>query len=97
MRAAELLEQGQSQVEVARMGEPRPRACGVEAPHREGGTAALRRCVASGRPPKLAESQVERVRAGLEAGARAHGFDSELWTLERVGRVVEWTTGVALA
>jgi transposase len=59
--------------------------------------AALRRRIAGGRPSKLTDAQVDQVRTALEQGARAHGFDSELWTLERVGRVVEDTTGVALA
>lgn len=98
MRAAELLEQGFSQAEVARMVGASPESVRrwkrrIE----QGGTAALRRRPASGRPPKLTEAQVEQVRAALEQGAQAQGFDSDLWTLERVSRVVEETTGVALA
>src|SRR5690625_4635211 len=63
----------------------------------QGGTAALRRRVASGRPPRIGDAQVEQVHAALEQGTQAHGFDSDLWTLERVSRVVERTTDVALA
>lgn len=55
----------------------------------QGGVAALRRRPAGGRPTKLGDAQVERVRAVLEQGAQAHGFDADLWTLERVGQVVQ--------
>ncbi|MFE7568957.1 winged helix-turn-helix domain-containing protein [Streptomyces sp. NPDC057539] len=62
----------------------------------EGGAPALRRCSATGRPPTLDDTQVEEVRAALERGAQAHGFEADLWTLERVGVVVERVTGVSL-
>ncbi|MFF4401507.1 winged helix-turn-helix domain-containing protein [Streptomyces sp. NPDC001480] len=59
--------------------------------------SALRRRSATGRPPKLDDAQVETVRAALEQGAQAHGFEADLWTLERVGAVVTRTTGVTLS
>jgi transposase len=34
---------------------------------------------------------------GFLAGTQAHGFEADLWTLERVGVVVERVTGVKLA
>ncbi|MGW2407965.1 helix-turn-helix domain-containing protein [Streptomyces sp. NPDC001739] len=46
----------------------------------EGGTDALRRRTATGRPPKLDDAQVEQVRTALEQGAQAHGFEADLWT-----------------
>ncbi|GLZ15386.1 hypothetical protein Acsp04_56210 [Actinomadura sp. NBRC 104425] len=59
-----------------------------------------RRCGAA-RPPaapaKLDDARVEQVRAALEQGARAHGFEADLWTLERVGQVVERVCGVRLS
>ncbi|WP_344733972.1 IS630 family transposase, partial [Spinactinospora alkalitolerans] len=98
VRAAELLEQGRPQTEIARILGVTPESVRRwKRRWEQGGTAALRRRPATGRPPKLADAQVEQVRAVLEQGAVAHGFESELWTLERVGRVVERTTGVALA
>ncbi|MFE2561850.1 winged helix-turn-helix domain-containing protein [Streptomyces sp. NPDC059352] len=33
----------------------------------------------------------------MERGAQAHGFEADLWTLERVGVVVERVTGVSLS
>ncbi len=64
---------------------------------KQGRVQALRRRPATGRPPKLDHDQVEAVRAALEQGARAYGFEADLWTLERVGVVVERVTGVTLA
>ncbi|MFB7454022.1 winged helix-turn-helix domain-containing protein [Streptomyces sp. NPDC056194] len=57
----------------------------------------MRRRPATGRPPKLDDAQVERVRTAPEQGARAHGFEAGLWTLERVGQIVTRVTGVALS
>ncbi len=98
MRAVELLEQGHSQSQLARMLGVTPESvrrwqCRME----QGGIAALRRRPPTGRPRKLTDEQVERIRAALEKGAVAHGFSSELWTLERVGLVVERHSGVRLS
>ncbi|MFC8198702.1 hypothetical protein ACFUTV_25355 [Streptomyces sp. NPDC057298] len=59
------------------------------------GTPALRRRPAAGRPPKLETTQAAEVRQALEQGAQAHGFEADLWTLERVGAVVERVSGRA--
>ncbi|MGP3769651.1 winged helix-turn-helix domain-containing protein [Streptomyces sp. SDT5-1] len=98
VRAAELFELGRSTSEVARIVGMHPESvrrwrCRWE----QGGADALRRRPATGRPPKLDDAQVELVRAALERGAQAHGFEADLWTLERAGVVVERVTGVTLA
>ncbi|MER6391648.1 winged helix-turn-helix domain-containing protein [Streptomyces sp. NPDC001523] len=98
MRAVELFEDGVSNSDVAT-------AVGVcaESVRRwrrlweQGGASALRRRAATGRPPKLDDTQVEMVRSALEQGAQAHDFEADLWTLERVGMVVERVTGVSLS
>ncbi|MFJ6054597.1 helix-turn-helix domain-containing protein [Streptomyces sp. NPDC092307] len=98
VRAVELFEEGVSNAEIAR-------AVGVcaESVRRwrraweKGGTSALRRRAATGRPPKLDNAQIETVRAAPERGARAHGPEADLWTLERVGTVVTRVTGVVLS
>ncbi|MFJ8313626.1 MULTISPECIES: winged helix-turn-helix domain-containing protein [unclassified Streptomyces] len=98
MRAVELFEQRRSSCEVARM-------VGIHSESvrrwqrlwEQGGAQALRRRPAPGRPPKLDDAQVEVVRAALDQGAQAHGFEADLWTLERVGAVVERGSGVELA
>ncbi|MEU3356558.1 winged helix-turn-helix domain-containing protein [Streptomyces sp. NPDC037389] len=98
MRAVELFERGRPQSEVARMVGMHPES--VRRWKRlweQGGAQALRRRPATGRPPKLDDTQAESVRAALEQGAQAHGFEADLWTLERAGVVVERVTGVTLA
>ena len=63
----------------------------------QGGVEALRRRQAPGRPPKLSQAQAEAVRQALLAGAQAHGFETNLWTLDRVVQVIHATTGVRLS
>ena len=45
--------------------------------------------------PKLDAKQLQKVAAELAKGPRAHGYPTELWTLARVGEVIEATTGVS--
>jgi transposase len=98
MRAVELFKLGHPHAEIARMLGIHPESVRRWKRVWEGGGAeALRRRPAGGRPPKLVDAQVEQVRAALEQGAQAHGFEADLWTLERVGLVVERVTGVKLA
>ncbi|MET9856803.1 helix-turn-helix domain-containing protein [Streptomyces sp. NPDC006450] len=94
VRAVELFEDGVSNAEIARAvgvcaGSVRRRRRVWE----QGGASALRRRAATGRPPELDETQLEMVRAALEQGAQAHGFEADLWTLERVGAAVTRATG----
>ncbi|WP_338785138.1 winged helix-turn-helix domain-containing protein [Streptomyces sp. DG1A-41] len=98
VRAAELFEQERSNVEIALMlGVSDESVRRWKRVWEKAGTDALRRRPATGRPPKLDDAQVERVRTALEQGAQAHGFEADLWTLERVGMVVERVTGVVLS
>lgn len=59
-----------------------------------GGAAALRGAGRAGRKPKLEPSQLRQVDKALRRGARAHGFDTDLWTLPRVAKIIERLTGV---
>lgn len=59
-----------------------------------GGAAALRRRPHTGRPPQLAGDEWAEVLAVLARGARAHGFDTERWTLRRIARVLRHELGV---
>jgi transposase len=47
-----------------------------------------------GRPQKLSGRHLERVDKKLRHGARAHGYDTDLWTLRRVAELIEEATGV---
>lgn len=59
----------------------------------EGGIDALR-AMAPGRPAQLDAKQLQALRSALLQGAIAHGFGTELWTLKRVGALIERLYGV---
>jgi len=63
----------------------------------QGGSSGLKRAERFGRPPKLSEEQRAQLIKLLKAGALAAGFTSELWTLPRVGMLIEERFGVKLA
>jgi transposase len=89
VRAARLFEEGLAQAEIARR-------CGVSRTtamrwHRawlERGKKDLDP-LPRGRPNRLSKAKLERIEKALLRGAQAHGFSSELWTLERVAQVIE--------
>ena len=61
---------------------------------RKGGVEALRRRLASGRPPKLAPEQVRRLPELLGAGAEAYGFRGQVWTTKRIAHLMGLRFGV---
>lgn len=61
---------------------------------KRGGSGALRGAGRAGRRPKLEPQQLRCVEEALRMGAKAHGFDTDLWTLPRVAVVVERLSGV---
>ena len=60
----------------------------------EGGIDALRAVPERGRPAQLDEQQLAAVRATLLRSPTEYGFGTELWTLKRVGAVIERLHGV---
>ncbi|MGH8276809.1 MAG: winged helix-turn-helix domain-containing protein [Steroidobacteraceae bacterium] len=60
-----------------------------------GGTTALRGAGRAGRAPRLHAHQLRQVERALRTGARANGFNTDLWTLPRVAQVIERVTGVS--
>ena len=60
----------------------------------EGGIDALRAVPERGRPAQLDAQQLAAVRASLLQSPTQHGFGTELWTLKRVGAVIERLHGV---
>ena len=60
----------------------------------EGGIDALRAVPERGRPAQLDEEQLAAVRTALLRNPTEHGFGTELWTLKRVGAVIERMHGV---
>lgn len=60
----------------------------------EGGIDALRAVPERGRPAQLDAVQLAAVRTAILQSPTEHGFGTELWTLKRVGTVIERLHGV---
>ncbi len=95
LRAAELFAQGHTQAEVARqLGVSCQAASRWHARFANGGVDALRSRGPTGPDPKVSDAQLAKVEQFLLEGAIAAGFDTDLWTLERVATVIDRLTGV---
>jgi transposase len=95
LRAAELFTAGMRQAEVVRQLGVSAQAVSVwHARWRAGGVEALHSRGPSGPGPRLSDQQLAEVEQALLKGATANGFTGELWTLERIGVVIERLTGV---
>ena len=94
-RAARLFKAGTIQAEVARaLGVSRQSVSRWYSKYRRGGAKRLKGAGRAGRKPKLNATQLHRVDVELRRGARAHGFQTSLWTLPRVALVIERITGI---
>ena len=97
-RAAELFAQGRTQTEVAReLDVSRQSASRWHARWQADGTAALGTRGPTGRRPKVADSALEPIEQALLKGALAHGFPTDIWTLDRIAVVIQGLTGVTLS
>jgi transposase len=95
MQAGALFAAGHTQAEVARtLGVARQLVSRWHARWQAGGLNALRSAGATGPAPRLSDQQLAAIDQALRQGARAHGFDTDHWTLDRVATVIEQTTGV---
>jgi transposase len=95
-RAARLFERGSAQADVAReLAVSRQSVSRWYAEWQAGGAKALKGAGRAGRMPRLSTAQLRQVERALRQGPRAHGFGTDLWTLDRVATVIEATTGVA--
>jgi transposase len=97
-RAAELFAQGRSQAEVAQeLDVSRQSASRWHAGWQASGTTGLQSRGPTGRRPKVADEQLAAIEQALLEGAQAHGFPTEVWTLDRIAVVIQGLTGVALS
>jgi transposase len=95
MQAGALFAAGHTQAQVARtLGVARQHVSRWHARWRQGGLQALRSAGPTGPDPRLSDQQLHAIDQALRQGARAHGFDTDHWTLDRVATVIEQTTGV---
>jgi transposase len=96
MQAGALFAAGHAQTEVAhQLGVARQNVSRWHARWRQGGLDALRSAGPTGNVPRLSDQQLAAIDQALRQGARAHGFDTDHWTLARVRTVIEQTTGVS--
>jgi transposase len=97
-RAAELFAQGRSQAEVAReLDVSRQSASRWHTRWQADGARALRTRGPTGRRPKIPDSALEPIEQALLEGALAHGFPTDVWTLDRIAVVIQALTGVTLS
>ena len=97
-RAAELFAQGRSQAEVARqLDVSRQSASRWHGGWQAAGTTGPQSRGPTGRRPKIADDQLEGIEQALLEGALAHGFATDVWTLDRIAVVIQGLTGVQLS
>lgn len=95
LQAAELFEQGLSQAEVSRrLGVKPGSVCRWHRAWTEGGAQALRKTAAAGRKGRLEAEQLQQLEVELLKGPLAHGYRSDVWTLERIGALIRKLFGV---
>lgn len=95
LRGIDLLDQGWSQVKVAReLGVTPAAVCQWARTRSSGGKKALKARPHPGPTPKLTGRQLEQLEKMLLKGPRQHGFSTELWTLHRVAELVDRRFGV---
>lgn len=61
---------------------------------RKGGIEALKSSTNAGRPPRLTDDQKRRLEHMLLQGALEHGYETDIWTGERVARLIHEEFGV---
>lgn len=95
LEAAELFAQGLSQAVVSRrLGVNSASVCRWHRAWAEGGAEALRRQAPAGRKSRLTPAQLAQLEQELAKGPQAHGYRSELWTTERIGKLIHTRFGV---
>jgi len=94
VRAGRLMLTGKTPAQAAAaVGVARQTAYTWKARLDEGGIDALR-AMTPGRPAQLDAKHLQGLRTALLQGALSHGFGTELWTLKRVGVLIERRYGV---
>lgn len=94
-QAGRLFARGFTQSEVARrLGVSRQSAMRWHRAFEKGGAAALR-SRKRGRPARLSEKQLAELERALLKGPQAHGWSTDLWTLERIGLLIRRLFGEA--
>ena len=87
---AQLLRQGVHPAEVARqVGVHRQSVSRWEAQLKKGGLRALKQAGRAGRKARLRPEDLRRIERGLKRGPEVLGYETSLWTSERVADLIE--------
>ena len=90
IRAGRMLLAGKTPAEAAAaVGVARQTAYIWKAVLEDGGIDALRNMPTRGRPARLDDAQLQGLARVLLQSPTKHGFGSELWTLKRIGSLIE--------
>ena len=93
--AARMFKAGTMQAEVARMlSVSRQSVSRWHKDWQKAGLRALKAAGRAGRKTKIGARDLKKIDRALRKGPRANGFSTDLWTLRRVGKVIEKKTGV---
>lgn len=96
LQALRLLTQGLNQSEVARrLRVVRQSVARWAALERQGGVRALRQAGRAGRKPRLTARQKARLEHYLLAGPQRLGYETSLWSSERVAELIRKEFGVS--
>jgi transposase len=94
-KAMDLLEDGLQPVEVAKkLKVDRRSVRRWKAAFRSQGPKAIEAKSSSGRPPKLDKQAKKDLEKNLLQGAKAAGFQTDLWTCPRVAKLIQSSFGV---
>lgn len=94
-RAAQWFEKGLGPAEVARRCQVSCQSASRwHADWLRGGRDALRKAEKAGRRARLRPEQVQELKTALKEGPGAHGFATELWTAQRVAKLIQERFGV---
>jgi transposase len=98
LRGARLLSSGTHPAEVARqVGVSRQSVMRWERALKQEGVRSLERATAPGRPSRLSDAQLKELAKMLKAGSLAAGYATEMWTLPRIGALIQERFGVKFA
>lgn len=93
--AFDLFKQGLSEAEVARqVGVHRQSVNRWAKQAKELGRRGLKKAGRAGRNSRLSAADLKRIEKGLKRGPEALGYETGLWTLERVAKLIETQCGV---
>ena len=93
--AARMFKAGTRQADVARaLGVSRQSVSRWYKDWEKAGTKGLKAAGRAGRKPRISPRDLKKIDTALLKGARANGFNTDLWTLRRVAKVIEAIIGV---